>query len=137
MSRDLVVHVETAAAQASRCGGARKAARWTTLGGNVAALGVCAACCLLPAILIALGVAGGLAAWLDSLAPYKWYFLIATIALLGLGFHLAYLRKPTCSGGAACATCRPGKGVRVGLWIGSVVALSGLAFELIEPFVRT
>lgn len=137
MPRELLLINEAAPEQLARCGASRRAARWAALGGNLAAWGVCSACCLLPALLIALGVTGAFFGWLDSLAAYKWYFLLATIASLGIGFYLVYFRKPVCRSGAACSSCKPGWGVRAGLWVALIVALSGIAFEFAEPMLRT
>lgn len=61
-------------------------ARWTTAGGILSALGICAACCLLPFVLLSFGIAGAWVSALDALAPYKWIFIILTAALLGYGF---------------------------------------------------
>ena len=61
--------------------------RWTTAGGMFAALGIFAACCLLPSVLLSLGIAGAWVSTLDSLARYEWIF-IAAAALLGYGFYL-------------------------------------------------
>jgi hypothetical protein len=47
-----------------------KLVKWTTARGLFAALGVCAACCLLAFVLISLGVAGAWVGTLDSLARY-------------------------------------------------------------------
>jgi mercuric ion transport protein len=47
-----------------------------------------AACCLLPSVLLSLGIAGAWVGTLDSLARYEWIF-IAAAALLGSGFYLA------------------------------------------------
>lgn len=111
-------------------------ARWTTAGGILAALGICAACCLLPFILLSLGIAGAWVSALDSLARYKWIFIAATAALLGYGFYVVYRkRKHVCAAGPGCKTCRSNRRVRVALWIGTVLAVGGIVFEQIEPYV--
>ncbi|MBB6094994.1 mercuric ion transport protein [Povalibacter uvarum] len=135
MSRELAPDAATTVAL-GRCGATRSAARWTTLGGILAALGVCSACCLLPAVLIALGLTGTWVGWLDSLAPYKLYFLAGTIVLLGASFYLIYLRRSTCTVSPACSTCRPSPTVRIGLWIGVLLVVAGLIFEAIEPLLE-
>ena len=45
--------------------------RWATAGGILSALGICAACCLLPFVLLTLGIAGAWVSALDALARYK------------------------------------------------------------------
>lgn len=65
-------------------------ARWTTAASLISSLGVCAACCLLPFVLISLGVTGAWVGTLDRLARFKWFFVIATMAFLGYGFYVPY-----------------------------------------------
>jgi mercuric ion transport protein len=82
----------------------------------LASLGICAACCLLPAVLIGLGGASSFVGTLDSLSPYKWYLVVATAVLLGYGFFIVYFKpRKTSAAGATCASCRPGRSVRVAL----------------------
>jgi mercuric ion transport protein len=114
----------------------RRLARWTTAGGMLAALGICAACCLLPFVLLTVGVAGAWVSALDSLAPYKWIFIAVTVALLGYGLYFVYWKaKPTCAAGSDCKTCRSTRSMRVMLWVAVVLAMSGLVFERIEPML--
>jgi mercuric ion transport protein len=102
--------------------------RWTTAGGILAALGICAACCLLPFALIAVGVAGALITFLDAARPYKWYFVAATIALLAYGFFVVYWKSK-----GRCSHCDPGAGVKFGLWAALILSVSGVVFEYLEP----
>jgi mercuric ion transport protein len=101
-----------------------------------AALGVCAACCLLPFVLISLGVTGAWVGTLDSLARYKWPFISLAAALLGYGFYVVYWRpKRQCAAGAACTARATGRSVRVGLWVATILAIGGVAFEQVEPLL--
>lgn len=113
-----------------------RAVKWTTVGGVLAALGVCAACCLLPFTLLSVGVAGAWVSAMNSLAPYKWIFISLTAALLAYGFYVVYWkRRGTCAAGAACKVCGASLSVRVGLWIATILAIGGIVFEQIEPFL--
>lgn len=117
-------------------GSAQRSARWATAGGILSALGICAACCLLPFALVSAGIAGAWVSALDSLAPYKWIFIALTAALLGYGFYVVYRKqKPGCSAGSSCRTCQSSRSVRIGLWIGAILAVSGILFEYIEPML--
>jgi mercuric ion transport protein len=114
----------------------QRLARWTTAGGILSALGICAACCLLPFALLSVGIAGAWVTALDSLAPYKWIFIVLTAALFGYGFYVVYWKaKPTCAADSGCNTCRSTRSMRVVLWIGTILAISGIAFEFIEPML--
>jgi len=107
-----------------------------TVGALLASLGICAACCLLPAALMSLGVAGAFASSLEALSPYKWIFIAVTVMLLGYGFYSAYWkRKQTCAAGAACTVCGSGRSVRVSLWIGTALAVSGIVYGFLEPWL--
>jgi mercuric ion transport protein len=111
-------------------------AKWTTAGGLFAAPGVCAACCLLPFVLISLGLAGARVGTRDSLARYKWPSISLAAVLLGYGYYIVYWRpKRQCAAGARCTARATGRAVRVGLWIAMVLAVSGLAFAQIEPLL--
>jgi mercuric ion transport protein len=116
--------------------GSNRAVKWTTAGGMLTALGVCAACCLLPFVLLSLGVAGAWVSTLDALAAYKWIFIPLTTALLGYGFYVAYWKpRRSCTVGTSCKTCGSPRYVRIGLWIATVLAISGIVFERIEPML--
>ena len=120
----------------SSTAGNNKLVTWTTAGSLFAALGVCAACCLLPFVLISLGVAGAWVGTLDSLARYKWPFIALAAVLLGYGFYITYWRpKRQCAAGAHCTTRATGRSVRVGLWIATVLVIGGIVFEQIEPLL--
>jgi mercuric ion transport protein len=108
--------------------------KWSVGGGVLASLGVCAACCLLPMLLIVLGAGGAWVSALNSLAPYKWIFIAATVLFLGYGFYAAYW-KPACSAGTSCAACGTTRSVRIFLWVATVLAIAGLVFEQIEPML--
>ncbi len=107
--------------------------KWTTAGGLFAALGVCAACCLLPFVLLRLGLAGAWIGTLDGLARYKWGFISLAAVLLGYGFYAVYWRPRRCSAGADCTARATGRSVRIGLWLATVLAIGGVAFEQVEP----
>jgi mercuric ion transport protein len=130
----------TAGARSCSCGksanSSKRAVKWTTAGGLLAALGVCAACCLLPFALLSAGVAGAWVSTLDALAPYKWVFIGLTAVLLGYGFYAAYWKpRRTCAAGAACEVCGTGRSVRVSLWIATILAVGGIVFEQVEPYL--
>lgn len=113
--------------------GSKRVVKWTTAGGLLAALGVCAACCLLPFTLLSVGIAGAWVSTLDALAPYKWILIALTIGLLGYGFYAVYWKlRPTCSAGASCKVCGTGRSVRIGLWIATILAIGGIVFEQLE-----
>ena len=94
--------------------------------GAVTAAIAASACCVLPAVLAAIGVSGvGLGA---NLAPYRVHFLVATAVALAIGFWLAYRPlKDDCG----CATPRSRKAARVGLWITTPLTVALAAYPLV------
>jgi len=118
----------------SRCGaaapGSLKAARWATVGGALAALGLCAACCVLPAVLIALGIGGTWIGSLDSLVRYKWLLVAMSAALLAYAFYVVYMRpKPRCAAGPSCTSCAASTSMRWWLWGAVFLASASLFIE--------
>ncbi len=97
------------------------------VGASLVAAVAASLCCILP-IVFALGgfAIVGASAFFESLRPY---FLIATFALLGVGFYLAY-RKPkhACEPGSACARPQVNRLGRIGLWIATVLVIAFAAF---------
>lgn len=87
--------------------------------GALAASVAASACCLVPAVLAMAGASG--AGFAAKLAPYRFYFLIATAVALGAGFWFAY-RPPRDACG--CATSRSRRATRIGLWITTVLTVA-------------
>lgn len=110
------------------CGRATRTVKWTTVGGVLAALGVCAACCVLPFVLIGVGVGGAWVGSLEALVPYKPAFVVASAGLLAYGFYTVYLMpKPAC--GPSCTNCGSRRTVQLWLWGGSILAIASLVLE--------
>ncbi|MGH8241961.1 MAG: mercuric transporter MerT family protein [Steroidobacteraceae bacterium] len=131
----------SAPTQASDCSctvvgsGSRRLARAAVAGGIFASLGICAACCLLPLVLIALGVGGAFVGAFELLAPYKWIFVTLTTAFLAWSFYAVYWKPTKCTAGRNCKSCGSSRGLRVTLWIATILAVSSLAFEYLEPLL--
>ncbi|HBQ18806.1 MAG TPA: hypothetical protein DEF51_49335 [Myxococcales bacterium] len=60
--------------------------------GAVAAAFAAAACCIGPLIVAVLGIGG--AGAMVALAPYRPYFMVATVLMLGAGFFMVYRKRP-------------------------------------------
>ncbi len=114
----------------------RTRARWIAVGGIVGALAA-SSCCILPLVLFSLGISGAWIANLTALAPYKPYFAVGTIALLGYGYYLVYVRpKQACADGA-CARPLPNRVVKSSLWLATVLVIVALAFDFVAPLFLT
>ena len=86
-------------------------------------------CCAGPAVFALIGTSGVLAA--ARLEPYRMYFILASVAMLGIGFWLAYRPKGGCIG-KTCTTTGA-KITRALLWI---AALTTVAAIVLPNFVR-
>ena len=86
-------------------------------------------CCAGPAVFAVIGTSGVLAA--ARLEPYRIYFILASVALLGIGFWLAYRPKSGCIG-KTCATTSA-KITRALLWIAALVTVAAI---VLPHFVR-
>jgi mercuric ion transport protein len=96
--------------------------------GAVGAAGVAtlaSLCCAGPAVVALLGVSGAVAA--AGLAPYRPYFLIGAVALLGFGFWRSY--RPVKASGGSCSI-RTGRAVRTVLWLSLLTTIVSVLVPL-------
>ena len=107
--------------------------RWLVAGGMLGAF-LASSCCIVPLVLISLGVSGAWIGQLTVLEPYKPLFLLVAIGLLAAGFRDVYFRKTSvCEDGSYCA--RPQSSVikQVALWSGALVVLAALTIDVWAP----
>ena len=86
-------------------------------------------CCAGPAVFAVIGTSGVLAA--ARLEPYRIYFILASVALLGIGFWLAYRPKGGCIG-KTCTT-KSAKITRALLWIAALVTVAAIVLPNFVP----
>lgn len=115
---------------------AGKKFKLAAVGSIIGALGIgVTSCCIVPLVLLSLGLSG---AWMGSfavLAPYKPLFIIITAALLGYGHYLVYFaRKESCEG-EACPPPRAKRAMKIVLWSATVLALIGVGIDYAEPYL--
>lgn len=127
------------ASAVAQTGARDHAGRWSLAAnaGAIVTAFIASACCIGPLILALLGLGGG--ALLLKFEPYRPYFMVVTLALLGLGFWLQY-RKPKPAASAEGASCdcpapRANKAGRVMLWVATVLVVAFLAFPYIAPLI--
>jgi mercuric ion transport protein len=111
----------------------RRKERLIAAGGLLGALAA-STCCILPLVLFSLGVSGAWIGNITQLAPYRPYFIAATIGLLGYGYWLVYRSsKLSCSDGEACARPLPNRLVKAGLILATILVVAALGFDLLAP----
>lgn len=112
----------------------RSRARLIAVGSVLGALAA-SSCCILPLVLFSLGISGAWIANFTALAPYKAYFAAGTLALLGYGYYLVYVKpKQACADGS-CARPLPSRLVKSSLWIATALVVAALAFDYVAPLL--
>ena len=119
--------------QDARTANVQRQQRLMAAGGLVGAL-TASSCCILPLVLLSLGVSGAWIGNFTQLAPYQPYFLAVTTGCLGYGYWLVYRStKLACADGDACARPLPNRFVKTGLILASLLAATALGFDFLAP----
>lgn len=97
--------------------------RWFATGGVLGAI-LASTCCIVPLVLVMLGIGGAWVGTLTSLEPYQPYFLGLAAVFLGLGFWHVYFREaPVCEDDSYCA--RPSSSIvtKTVLWSATLLII--------------
>jgi len=109
--------------------------RVATAGSLFGALAV-TSCCILPLVLVSLGVGGVWIAQLTALYAYKWYTFSIASTFIGYGFWKVYRADAgECREGTACARPVNRRFMKASLWLASVVTLIAMIFPYITPYI--
>jgi len=102
-------------------------------GGTIGAL-LASSCCVVPLLLVTLGVSGAWIGNLTALAPYKPYFLAAAVPLLGTAFWQVYFKpKKACGAGPDCEHPRSARITKAVLWLATGLALLAATVNFWAP----
>lgn len=97
--------------------------RWYAAGGIIGAV-LASSCCIVPLLLVTVGVSGAWIGSLTALEPYKPYFAASALVLIGLGFWHAYAkRKPACEDASYCARPESSHLTKIALWLVTVLVI--------------
>lgn len=89
-------------------------------------------CCILPFVLVVLGLGGAWLANLHALYPFRWWFIGAAAVALFFAWRRLYRPQTDCPEGEVCAIPTVKRAYRVLFWvIAGLVALSAVAPYLI------
>ncbi len=106
---------------------------WLAAGGVIGAI-LASACCVVPLLLVTLGVSGAWIGNLTALEPYKPYVAAVTLGLIGLGFWRVYFRpKPACEDSSYCARPQSARITKTALWIGAIITLLAITINWWAP----
>ncbi|MEQ8409195.1 MAG: mercuric transporter MerT family protein [Gammaproteobacteria bacterium] len=102
-------------------------------GGVFGAL-IASSCCIVPLVLVSLGISGTWIGSLTALEPYKPLFLAVTGLALAAGFwHVYFKPKPACADESYCARPLSGLITHFALWIATVIALLSATIDFWAP----
>lgn len=102
-------------------------------GGTIGAL-LASSCCVVPLLLVTLGVSGAWIGNLTALAPYKPYFLAAAVPLLGAAFWQVYFKaEKACGAGPDCARPPSIRITKAVLWLATALTLLAATVNLWAP----
>lgn len=106
---------------------------WLAAGGIVGAL-LASVCCVVPLLLVTLGVSGAWISTLTGLEPLKPYIAALTLGLIGGGFWYVYARTPpACIDGSYCARPQSSRLTKTALWIGLAITLAAVTIDWWAP----
>ena len=111
---------------------ANKNGLWLLIAGTLTAVGA-SACCVIPLILLTLGIGGSWLSSLSLLEPYRPLFIGATVLLLSFAFHRIYLAPRVCDPASSCAQPNKIKGLRLAFWMVSALAFGLIAMPWLIP----
>jgi len=95
--------------------------------GGIAAL-LAGACCVVPFVLVSIGVGGAWLANLRLLEPYRPVFIGIAIIALGFAWKRIYRPAQGCEPGTACAVPKVRRGYKIGFWMVAAVFLVMLTY---------
>ena len=100
--------------------------------GALSALGA-STCCVLPLVLVSVGVGGAWVAQLRELERFYYVFVAIALAAFGYAFYRLYLRPAPCAPDAACAAPPVRRRQRIAFWTTLVIAKALVLFPLYGP----
>jgi len=105
----------------------RNSDRWALLTGAAAAIGA-SLCCVVPLVLVSLGISGAWLASLTALEPYRPWFAISALAALAFAGWRLYGPASRCEDDRVCAEPRVLRRRRRMLWMAVAVIVPLLLF---------
>lgn len=103
------------------------------MGGVLGAI-LASTCCIVPLVLVTIGVSGAWIGKLTALEPYSIYFTVAALVFVGMGFWHVYFRKsPQCVDGTYCARPDSRRITKIALWTAGILLLVNITMSWWAP----
>ena len=106
----------------------------TLLGGLFTAL-LSTVCCIVPLLLLMLGIGGSWMSNLTALEPYKPFIIAISISLLGFAYWQIFLKKECCEEGKICALPENKFKYKIIFWVASLIILSSASISYWAPLL--
>jgi copper chaperone CopZ len=108
--------------------------QWELIGAFLTAI-TASVCCVVPLLLVGLGISGAWVSNLKFFEPYRPIFIIITLILLGFAFYRIYRKPQNCSSDSVCANPRRDRIMKRVLIVTTAFILGLLAFPYAVPYV--
>lgn len=107
-------------------------AKGALIGGVLAAVGA-SVCCVVPLVLVMLGIGGAWVSGLTAMAPLRPFFLALTLAFFGFGWYRLHRRPRACEPATPCADPKIQRRQRAVFWTAGLLVLALVAFPWVAP----
>ena len=101
--------------------------------GAVSAIGA-STCCVLPLVLVSVGVGGAWVAQLRELERFYYVFVAIALGAFGYAFYRLYLRPAPCAPDTACAAPQVRRRQRIAFWTMLVAAKALVLSPFYVPY---
>lgn len=126
---------ETARIEEAQSGSDPKRGRLLAAGGVVGAF-LASSCCIVPLVLVTLGISGSWISNLTAMEPYKPYVATITLGFIGMGFwHVYFKPRKACEGDSHCARPASSRLTKTALWLGTVIVLLAITINYWAPLL--
>lgn len=105
----------------------------SVIGGVLAAVGA-SACCVLPLVLVTLGIGGTWVSTLTALEPFRPLFIALALGFFSMAGYRMYRQPGACAPGDACAAPGVSRRQRAIFWSAVPLVAALIAFPWFAPF---
>lgn len=100
--------------------------------GGVAAL-LTGICCVVPPLLVSVGLGGAWLANLRAFEPYRWIFIGAALVALGFAWKRIFRPAADCKPGEICAIPQVRRGYKISFWAVALLLLFMAVYPYFAP----
>jgi mercuric ion transport protein len=101
--------------------------------GAASALGA-STCCVLPLVLVSMGIGGAWIAQLRALEQFQWVFVGLAAAAFGYAFYRLYLRPAPCGPDTVCTPAMR-RNQRIAFWVTLITAKALVLAPFYAPYL--